>query len=132
MNRSKQVFRKYDLQIVFISAILISILLYSFNYTREFGLNFLTEISGVAITVFLVDRILKRRERKKTVAIDQRILRDVQSIIASYYSIWKHLVWKYLPDEKIENENENITIAIGIHSAIGFRLRNVNLELGVG
>lgn len=106
MNRSKRIFRKYDLQIVFISAILISVILYLFNSTREFGLNFLTEISGVAITVLLVDRILKRRERKRTVAIDQRILKELQSIVASHFSIWKHLLWKYFPETVVCNEHD--------------------------
>src|SRR5689334_20487445 len=110
MNRSRRIFRKYDLQIVFISAAIISIVLYSFKNTREFGLNFFTEISGVAVTVLLVDRILKRRERKKTVAIDQRILKELQSIVASHFSIWKHLCWKYFPEAVIRNERDLLEI----------------------
>jgi hypothetical protein len=110
VNNLRRLFRKYDLQIVFASAITIGLILYSLNQTREFGLNFLTEISGVAITVFLVDRIMKRRERKKTASIDLRILKDLQLISASHFSIWKHLAWKYLPEAQISNEKDLIDL----------------------
>lgn len=53
--------------------------------SKEFGVNLFTEITGVAITVFVINKILERKERQKRIAIDQRILRELQSIIASYF-----------------------------------------------
>jgi hypothetical protein len=81
-----------------------------FDNSRSIGQNLFTEITGVAITVFVINKILERKERKRRIAIDQRILRDVQSIIASYFSIWKHLVWQYKPNEKIESEHDFLRI----------------------
>lgn len=96
--------RNFDLSLVLGGSLLIAIVLMTFDKSREFGTNFFTEIIGVTITVFVINKILERKERQKRISIDQRILREVQSIIASYFSIWKHLAWQYIPDEKIENE----------------------------
>lgn len=75
-------------------------------FDRDFGINLLTEIAGVALTVFIINKILENRERQKRISIDQRIVRELQSIIASYYSIWKHIVWHYMPEVTIKNERQ--------------------------
>jgi hypothetical protein len=108
--RKIKLFKKYDLHLVFGGIILISIFLMTFSDSREFGVNLFSEITSVAMTVFVIDKILERKERQKRISIDQRILREIQSIIASYLTIWKHLVWQYLPDEKIENESDLLRI----------------------
>ncbi len=102
--------KNYDLRLVLGGTLLLALLLMISDRSKEFGINLFTEITGVAITVFVINRILERRERQKRIAIDQRILREVQSLIASYFSIWKHLVWKYLPNEKIETEMDFLKI----------------------
>ena len=91
------IFKKHDLLITFILSTVFGLVLYAFSATREFGINFITEFAGVWITVFLINRIIEKRERKKRVSIDLRILKDTQSIVASYFSIWKHLVWNTTP-----------------------------------
>jgi len=98
--------KKYDLQFVFAVCLVVALLLMLFEKTKELGTNLFTEISSVVLTVFIINKILERKERQKRVAIDQRILREIQSIIASYFSIWKHLIWHYFPSEKIENEDD--------------------------
>jgi hypothetical protein len=100
--------RNLDIRLVLGVSLAASLILMLFDKTKEFGTNFFTEISGVAITIFVINKILERKERQKRIAIDQRILRELQSIIASYFSIWKHLMWKYLPNEKIEKEADLI------------------------
>jgi hypothetical protein len=109
-NAALKLFKKYDLQVVFACGLLIAITLIAFDQSREFGVNLFTEISGVALTVFIINKILERKERQKRIAIDQRILRDVQAIIASYFSIWKHLTWLYMPDEKVRDGNDVLRI----------------------
>ncbi len=104
-----KLFKKYDLYFVFGASIIFSVILMIFSDSREIGDNLFTEIAGVAMTVFVINKILERKERQKRVAIDQRILREVQSIIASYFSIWKHIAWKYLPEARIENEKDFMT-----------------------
>jgi hypothetical protein len=109
-NSVTNFFKKYDLQVVFAIGLAVAGVLITFDKSREFGVNLVTEISGVALTVFIINKILERKERQKRISIDQRILRDVQVIIASYFSIWKHLAWQYLPDEKIRNESDLLRI----------------------
>lgn len=106
----RDILKKYDLIIAFISSTVFSLILYAIPTTREFGINFISEFAGVWITVFLINRIIEKRERKKRVSIDQRIFRETLSIVASYFSIWKHLVWRYYPAFKIDSENDLITI----------------------
>jgi hypothetical protein len=93
--------KNYDLHIVLGATVLVAVTLMFFGGTRELGTNLFTEITGVAITIFVINKILERKERQKRITIDQRILRETQKIIASYFSIWKHLIWKYLPEETI-------------------------------
>jgi hypothetical protein len=102
----RKILNKHDLLIVFALSTLVGLILYVIPQSREFGVNFLTEMAGVWIAVFLVNRIIEKRERQKRVYIDQRILQETLSIIASYFSIWKHLVWKYFPDEKIHHQRD--------------------------
>jgi hypothetical protein len=102
--------KNYDLRIVLGASLLVALLLMLFENSKELGTNLLTEITGVAITVFVINKILERKERQRRIAIDQRILREVQSIVASYFSIWKHLTWKYFPAAKIRNTNDLLTI----------------------
>jgi len=102
--RAKLTKRNYDLQIVLLIGLLLAITLMVFS--KDLGNILLTEIISVSVTVFIIDNMIERKERRKRISIDQRILREVQSIIASYFSIWKHLAWKYLPNEKIVNEND--------------------------
>lgn len=98
--------KKYDLQFFLGGSIIVALLLITIDDAREVGINLFTEITGVAMTVFIINKILERKERQKRISIDQRILREVQFIIASYFSIWKHLVWQYLPKENIVSEKD--------------------------
>jgi hypothetical protein len=103
-------FKKYDLRIVFVVSSLLGIGLYAYPGSREFGINVITELASIWITIFLVNRLIEKRERRRRVSIDQRILSETLSIIATYYSIWKHLTWQYFPDSKIESEKELIAL----------------------
>jgi hypothetical protein len=102
--------KNYDLRIVLGVSLLVALLLMVFETSKGLGTNLLTEIIGVAITVFVINKILERKERQRRIAIDQRILREIQSIVASYFSIWKHLTWKYIPEQKIRSTNDLLKI----------------------
>jgi hypothetical protein len=107
---AKGFIKKHDLTVVFVLTSLVGLGLYLYPQTREFGVNAISELTSIWITVFLVNRIMEKRERKKRVSIDQRILKETLSIIASYFSIWKHLVWKYFPEAKINTEKDLIAL----------------------
>ena len=120
--------RNYDLQIVLIVGLFVSILLLSLS--EELGNILLTELISVSVTVFVIDNLLERKERRKRIAIDQRILREVQSVIASYFSIWKHLTWKFLPDQQIASGKDFIEIYSDLvrHSYVHHEFEIVSLE----
>lgn len=94
----------------FVFGISLAAALFAFVFDKDLGINLLTEVAGVALTVFVINNIIERRERQKRIAIDQRILRELQFIVASYYSIWKHLYWQHAQHEKIETENDLMRI----------------------
>jgi hypothetical protein len=102
--------KNLDIRIVLGATLVFAMLLMFFDRSKELGTNLFTEITGVAITVFVINKILERKERQKRITIDQRILREVQAIVASYFSIWKHLCWKYIPDERIRNTNDLFSV----------------------
>lgn len=81
--------------------IAITIPLCFYKGTYDFGLNVLSEMIGVAVTVFIVDKMYKKQEQKKRFPIDKRIFADLQIIITSYLIIWKQLIYEYTPDKKI-------------------------------
>lgn len=100
--------RNYDLQIVLVVGLFVSVIMMLFS--KDLGNILLTELISVSVTVFVIDNLLERKERRKRVAIDQRILHDMQSVIASYFSIWKHLAWKFLPNQHINNEKDFVVV----------------------
>lgn len=116
--------RNYDLQIFLILGLLLAILL--LWVSEELGNILLTELISVSVTVFVIDNLLERKARRKRIAIDQRILREVQSIISLYFSIWKHLVWKFLPEQRIDSRKD----LFDIYSDL-VRLSYVHLEFEI-
>lgn len=107
---------------------MIAILLLSVS--EELGNILLTELISVSVTVFVIDNLLERKERRKRIAIDQRILREMQSVIASYFSIWKHLAWKFLPQQRIGSEKDFADLygALVKNSYINVEFEIVSLE----
>ena len=103
-------FYKYDLQLILGFAIILSIILIYSSGSRDFGINLFTEMTGVAMTVLIINKILERKTRKKRISIDIRILNELQIIISNYFSIWKHLAWRYFPQQKITSEKELLNI----------------------
>ncbi|HYG01141.1 MAG TPA: hypothetical protein VD927_01795 [Chryseosolibacter sp.] len=105
---SKYINQKTGLLLAFIISVAVALAIGFFD--RDFGINLLTEIAGVALTVFIINRILENRERQKRISIDQRIVRELQSIIASYYSIWKHITWHYMPGITLKDERQLMNV----------------------
>lgn len=93
-----------SLLLVFGVSIALSVIIRYYDY--DLGVNLLTEIAGVALTVFIINRIIERRERQKRISIDQRILREIQTLVASYFSIWKHIIWQYERSSQIGHAND--------------------------
>jgi len=95
---------------VFAGTVLFGLIFYLNPYTRGFGVIVLTEIGSIWFTVLLVNRILDKRERKRRVAIDQRILTETLTIVASFFSIWKHIAWRYQTKSVVKNEKDFINL----------------------
>lgn len=100
------------------------------SLSKELGNILLTELVSVSVTVFVIDNLLERKERRKRISIDQRILREMQNLIASYFSIWKHLAWKFLPTQSIENikEFKAVYSTLVKHSYVNQEFEIVSLE----
>ncbi len=104
--KTKKLFHKYEFWLVFAGTVLFGLIFYFNPFTREFGVIVLTEVGSIWFTVLLINRIIDKRERKRRVAIDQRILTEILAIVASFFSIWKHLAWKYQSQSIVNNEND--------------------------
>ena len=68
--------------------------------TEEFGLNFFTEMLGVAITVFIVDRLIKKRDETRNVPQKLAAYEDVRLYVSRYISFWTDTYRQSVPDEK--------------------------------
>jgi hypothetical protein len=109
-QKVKKIFHKYEFWLVFAGTVLFGLIFYFNPFTREFGIIVLTEVGSIWFTVLLINRIIDKRERKRRVAIDQRILSETLAIVASFFSIWKHLTWKYHPQAVIKNEKDFVEL----------------------
>src|SRR5688572_7584276 len=54
----------------------------------DFGLNVFTETLGIILTVFLVDRIIKRQERRRLFPLKVAAFRDVGSFVDKLATFW--------------------------------------------
>lgn len=109
-RRAIKVLHKYEFWLVFVGTVLFGLIFYLNPFTRGFGVIVLTEIGSIWFTVLLINRLIDKRERRRRVAIDQRILNETLIIIASFFSIWKHLTWKYHPQAIVKTEKDFIAL----------------------
>ncbi|HEV8080257.1 MAG TPA: hypothetical protein VGP43_06070 [Chitinophagaceae bacterium] len=70
---------------------------------EEFGLNFFTEISGAAITVVIIDRLIKNREYRKTIPQKLASYEDVRLFVTRYISFWTETYSLSVPEAEPEN-----------------------------
>lgn len=92
-----------------ISLIILTILVFSFCLwfydiwnLKDFGLNLFTEFIGVLITVFIIDYLIKRRERKRQIPFLLTTYRDALKIYAKYISMFLGAYNDSVPFERPE------------------------------
>lgn len=70
--------------------------------TEQFGLNFLTEMLGVGITVLILDQLIKRKERKRTISIEIAIYKEIVFYLTRYYHFWSNAFRFSVPEKDPE------------------------------
>lgn len=56
--------------------------------TEDFGSNFFTEMLGVAVTVFIVDRLIQKRDEKRNIPQKLAAYEDVRLYASRYINFW--------------------------------------------
>lgn len=67
--------------------------------TKEFGLNFTTEILGAVITVFILDRLIKKREEEKNIPLKIAIYEDIRLYTTRYIGFWIETYLVSVPED---------------------------------
>jgi hypothetical protein len=67
--------------------------------TKDFGLNFTTEILGAVITVFILDRLIKKREEDKNIPLKIAIYEDIRLYTTRYIGFWIETYLLSVPED---------------------------------
>ena len=67
--------------------------------TKDFGLNFFTEMLGVFITVLIIDQIVKKREEQKLLPQKLAAYEDIRLFVSRYFSFWLSTYQLSVPGE---------------------------------
>ncbi|AIW18816.1 hypothetical protein F0267_23095 [Vibrio coralliilyticus] len=87
-----------ELSIVFGGLLLFcSILWLWFDATSDFGLNAFTETLGILVTVFLVERILTKKEAKRALPLRLAAYEDVRLLSCRLIKFWHEIYRSSVP-----------------------------------
>lgn len=70
--------------------------------TEDFGLNFFTEMLGVAVTVFVIDRLIQNREERRSIPQKLAAYEDVRLYTSRYISFWTATYRDSVPEDEPE------------------------------
>lgn len=73
---------------------------------RDFGLNFFTEILGVVITVFIIDRLSQIREDERLKPLKLAEFEDAKNLFNRFISFWYVTYSRSVPEEYPETFDE--------------------------
>ena len=76
------------------------------NDLRDFGLNFFTEILGVAITVFIIDGLSQIREYERMKPLKLAEFEDAKNLFNRFISFWYVTYSRSVPEEYPETFDE--------------------------
>ena len=68
--------------------------------TEDFGLNFFTEMLGVAVTIFVIDRLLQNREEARNIPQKIAIYEDVRLYASRYINFWTDAYRESVPEDE--------------------------------
>lgn len=71
--------------------------------THDFGLNFLTEMIGVAVTIYVIDRLNVKREEARVIPFKMAAYEDVRLFASRYISFWVSAYENSVPEAFPEN-----------------------------
>lgn len=71
-----------------------------FSQTEDFGLNFFTEMLGVAVTIFVIDRQIQKREKLRSIPQKLAAYEDVRLYTSRYISFWTSTYSESVPEEE--------------------------------
>lgn len=91
------------ISLIIIFLIFIGYFLFTIKETEDFGLNFLTEMIGVAITILILDRLLKYKERKKNEPIRIIQYSEISLFLHRYIGLWHQLYINSVPNKEAKN-----------------------------
>ncbi|MDZ4205319.1 MAG: hypothetical protein U1C46_10950 [Bacteroidales bacterium] len=92
---------KNEKSIIFtlLGLILIGVLfLVTSKKTEDFGLNFFTEMLGVTVTVFIIDRLIQKREEKRNIPQKLAEYEDIRLFTSFYIRFWTDTYRESVPD----------------------------------
>lgn len=69
------------------------------NGLKDFGLNFFTEILGVVITVFIIDRLAQTRESERMKPLKLAEFEDAKNLFNRFISFWYVTYSRSVPEE---------------------------------
>ena len=99
---------KYQLVIILGLFLVTGLLLWlkSDNELKDFGLNFFTEILGVAITVFIIDSLAQSRESQRMKPLKLAEFEDAKNLFNRFISFWYVTYSRSVPEEYPETFDE--------------------------
>jgi hypothetical protein len=71
-----------------------------FSKTENFGLNFFTNMLGVTVTIFVIDRLIKNREEARSIPQKLAAYEDVRLYTSRYISFWTNVYRESVPEEE--------------------------------
>lgn len=69
-----------------------------FDSTKEFGLNFFTEMLGVLVTVLVIEKLLQNREKDRLLPQQMVVYEDVRLFVSRYISFWTTTYRESVPE----------------------------------
>lgn len=73
-----------------------------FDKTKEFGLNFFTEMLGSAVAIFIIDRLIKSREEARSIPQKLAAYEDVRLYTSRYIDFWIGAFRESVPEDDPE------------------------------
>lgn len=80
--------------------LLFSIFLWKYSPYQDFGLNFLTEILGIIITVFLIEKIVEKNREKEMKPITLSGYTDIRLFVNRYISLFQEFYRNSVNEEE--------------------------------
>ncbi len=72
------------------------------SMTEQFGLNFFTEILGVAVTVFIIDILIQKREENRNIPLKLAAYEDIRLYTSRYICFWTQTFRESVPEKDPE------------------------------